>query len=396
VGRPAARRRFALTVRGWVLLACGLVLLGVAWRFSRGDALLVGALLTCAPICSLVTLLPERRRPPLARQVPSRLVHAGQTMTIALVPLGARPLRRGDQVTDRTPLGPVAASPGAAGATYRITLTRRGSYRLGPAQVCHWDPFRLARVRHVAAGATDVAVAPALRPVALPRLTSEDDGPQSGRLTAERVPDPASVRPYQPGDARRLVHWRASLRRRRLMVRGDAPRGTSDVWLVADTVLPGGTWRGSAGRSDPVGPLEDGLALAASLGVALLRRGHRVHLVGTGPGLDRAVFEPSDGTEPLLEAFARAVVTTAEAPGWAAALEPLRRAATPKPVFLVLARVTEARAGVAAGLRRAADPAVAHLVGQAADAEANLPGWSVVREAPGREGSQVRPEAVAA
>jgi uncharacterized protein (DUF58 family) len=382
---PRAPRRVALTGRGVALLAVGLALLAAAQRFERSDALLVGAALAAAPLASFLMAMAERPRPRYARSVPSHLVHEGETIAVLLQAGPGRRRAPRDFVVDLTPSGAVEAVPqGPDGRrlAYQLPLDRRGTYEIGPAISRRVVPMGLARSDHVLAVPTPVAVAPRLHQLAIPRL--HQDAAEAGagrRLTAERVPDPATVRDYRPGDTRRMVHWRATLRRNRLMVRGDAPRAVGEVWLVVDTVRPRQLPHG-ARQADA---FEDGLAIAASLAVRFLRMGNRLRIAETGPRQfpgepgAAARFEPTGGAEPVLRAFAALEPQADDAAGWADQVAGgLAGRGEPVPIFLVFADVTAGRARAAAVLRPLADPAQAYLVGPGAD-PLRAAGWGVSR-----------------
>ncbi|MDR1428372.1 MAG: DUF58 domain-containing protein [Bifidobacteriaceae bacterium] len=313
----------------------------MAIRFERSDALLgaVGAILP--PLAAIVGLLCIRRQPRHVRVLTSGLAYAGELIDVILHPV--RPVSRTAPVLDLTPEGPRFVLPAGDGdGIYALRLYRRGMWTLGPAIVRHADAFGMAWVDDAVASVSQIAVAPRPADVTLPRLSSEERESVGRTLTSDRVVDPATVRDYRPGDPRRLVHWRASLRRDRLMVRGDRPRGHADLWLVVDTVVPP---PGSSGRirrnplDDGVPPLgpqapggvdgeserptrrpergtaenphgrvgagerprldraarvdlaEDALAGATGVAVAAMRAGHRVHLAETGRGRLRKAFE---------------------------------------------------------------------------------------------------------
>ncbi|MDR3202529.1 MAG: DUF58 domain-containing protein [Bifidobacteriaceae bacterium] len=378
----------ALTGRGLALLACGMAFLCAARALERADALVLGAALAAAPLAAFAAAAVERRRPRLNRLLPSRLVHAGESVAVTLLPDPGRRLRPKDLVADLTPSGALEARPVQTARAYRLALDRRGTYGIGPAVIRRLAPMGLARAEHILAQPTEVAVAPRLVAVAAPRLhVDAAEAAQERRLTAERVPDPASVRDYLPGDTRRMVHWRATLRRRRLMVRGDAPRAIADVWIVVDTVVP----PRRPGGPDPADLFEHALSVAASLAVGFLRSGHRVRLAETGPrqfpdqSAPAAVFEPTAGTEPLLKAFAALEPQADDDGAWPSRLlDSVKGRVEPIPMLLVLADVTGERAAAAARLRRLADPAQAYLVGGAAfdrrEALARA-GWGAVEAA---------------
>jgi uncharacterized protein (DUF58 family) len=156
------------------------------------------------------------------------------------------------------------------------------------------------------------------------------------------------------------------------MVRGDAPRQVAEALVVLDTAV-----------ADP-DAFEAAASVAASLGVALLKAGHAVRFLETGPAQlpAPARFAPAGGSEPLLRAFAALERVPGVAEGWEAeSVAELSARAVAEPIFLVLASVGGGRAEAAARLRPHADPALAELVGPEAPAARDAlarAGWAAV------------------
>ncbi|MDR1295078.1 MAG: DUF58 domain-containing protein, partial [Bifidobacteriaceae bacterium] len=263
-----------------MLVGAGLV--SLAFRFDRADVLLAGVAGLAPPLIAIVGLILLPRRPRHTRVLPSTVAFAGEVVRVAFQPADVPRRDAADGVLDLTPDGPHLAIPAAGGQlAYEVALDRRGMWHLGPAVIRHADAFGMAALDDRVAPISEIAVAPRSASVVLPRLTSENRESASRTLSADRVVDLATVREYRHGDPRRLVHWRASLRRDRLMVRGERPRGYGDLWLVVDTVLPP---RAFGSHRERVDGAEDALAVATAAATAGIRAGHRVHLVETGAG----------------------------------------------------------------------------------------------------------------
>src|SRR5690606_29025177 len=82
--------------------------------------------------------------------------------------------------------------------------------------------------------------------------------PQLGNLPA------ATVSEYRPGDSLRHVHWMSTARRGRMMVKELEIEPSGNVWVVLD--LDQRVQQGSG----PMGTLEHGIVVAASLAADLL------------------------------------------------------------------------------------------------------------------------------
>jgi uncharacterized protein (DUF58 family) len=118
----------------------------------------------------------------------------------------------------------------------KVTLTRRGTYRLGALRVRTGDPFGLFRSEMVVGQPTWVVVFPKIHPLPHWRLPpSPVDGttPSRRRLEAS-TPLVSTVRPYVHGDAINRIHWLTSVRHGELHVKEFDLEQTADLWIVLD------------------------------------------------------------------------------------------------------------------------------------------------------------------
>jgi uncharacterized protein (DUF58 family) len=118
---------------------------------------------------------------------------------------------------------------------FHLDAVRRGSYRFGPASLGVRDVVgRLAREEQVGEQ-NSLVVAPAMAAL---RHAGRESAPLGERRTRHSLTvDPslyAGVRPFQPGDSRRLVHWRATARLGSPVSRRLEPARGRDVVLVVD------------------------------------------------------------------------------------------------------------------------------------------------------------------
>jgi hypothetical protein len=127
---------------------------------------------------------------------------------------------------------------GAAMGTYRITIFRRGKYRLGPLRISTRFPLGLVRGHVTISAPAELIVSPRMG-----RLLP----PWSYLLEAELVGDERrhphrgmtegdyyGLRPWQQGDSLRWVHWRTTAKLSRPMVRQFERRRGRDVAFVLD------------------------------------------------------------------------------------------------------------------------------------------------------------------
>lgn len=170
---------------------------------------------------------------------------------------------------------------------------RRGVFRLGPWDVVSGDPFGLFEVRWTFPQARTLVVYPRivrLPPLTLPRGRASGVARERRHTFHEDV-TVTGVRPYQPGDAWRRIHWRATAHHGRLMARLFDIEPSGDVWLVLD--LDGRVQAGEEERSTE----EYMVVLATSLAARLLQEGRAVG--GLWAGRYPAWVPPREGTAHL-------------------------------------------------------------------------------------------------
>jgi len=344
----------------------GLVLAVVT---ERRDVLLVSICLALAVVLAVVALVLGRRPLALQRQVPLVPVPAGTNLPIVLRTAAGQ---ASEPVFDIGEWGATAAPPTGPGVmAYWRRFDRRGVWPVGPAVVQRTAPLGMARLSLVVAPPDQVLVAPNLihLPVGRLRFDVAEHSAQTSAIGPREV-DPGAVRPYQSGDPRAKVHWRATARRGELMVRQDKPLATTDVWVVLDTAV--GVNTGAA--------FELAVAAAASLVVKLMAQNHRVHLL-TSSGLSAGPFDQTGGRDPVMVAFACLTSSQSELDGWLDALTgALPDRGGQVPVYVVLCQpVRPATADWLPRLRALAEPAGAVLVPAAAAAAPKLrtAGWQV-------------------
>uniref|UniRef100_A0A7C5VY47 DUF58 domain-containing protein n=1 Tax=Thermomicrobium roseum TaxID=500 RepID=A0A7C5VY47_THERO len=163
---------------------------------------------------------------------------------------------------------------------YQARPIRRGYYRFGPARLTTGDPFGLARARLEVAPAGTLIVYPEVRPV-------ESFGLPAERPLGDATPlhplleDPLriqGVRPYQPGDSPRQIHWRASARLGELQTRLLERTATPALALFLDVNTFEHFWEGIR-----PGELEWAISLTASLAAWGIDQGYQVGLWVNAP-----------------------------------------------------------------------------------------------------------------
>ena len=118
----------------------------------------------------------------------------------------------------------------------RTRCIHRGLYHLGPTAVLTGDPFGLFRVSKVFTQVTELLVYPPTVPLSSFGIPESElpGGTQTQRRAYHTTPNAAGLRDYMPGDPVNRIHWAASARMQKLIVKEFELDPTSDVWIVLD------------------------------------------------------------------------------------------------------------------------------------------------------------------
>ncbi|GGC92834.1 membrane protein [Tersicoccus solisilvae] len=333
--RPVGRRtparsvdgvRRPLTRRGWCFLAVGVAVLLAAQLLGRRDLLSLGVFLLLLPVAGLLYLRWSRPVLSARRWFEPEQAEVGRPVRVHLAVdgtvHGVRALAQEDvdpalgaPLRFRVPDPGQAPATGRTGGTgrgqpvhsryrYELHPTRRGVYTAGPLRLRRQDPFGMT-ARHVLTGDAD--------PVLVrPRLVDLRGGQEEGwrdarglvpavRTTAHTDVD-VSTRDYHPGDPIRRVHWPASARHGKLMVRQELSTTTPPAVLLIDDRIGAHLSRTGAAFAPAPGSGElvtsDGFELLVSLGLSVAAELSRV-------GAD-VVVRSADG-RPLLETSPTAI-----------------------------------------------------------------------------------------
>ena len=283
--------RRGLTRRGWALAAVG-VLAALVGLVGGGDGWQrVGLLLLGLVAISLLVVMRTRVGLRATREIDPGRVAVDHETTVHLdvrsstfVPAGM--LRLEDTVPGAGSSRPrfVIDRGGARWSrriTYRLRPRHRGLLAVGPLTVFVEDPFGLVVTRRTLADSTPVVVTPTVVPLPPIRIPGEwsGSGESRPRSIAAAGEEDVTVRPYQRGDDRRRVHWRASARHSQLMVRNEEQPWQSRATLVLDNRTAAHSARVPGRQTPQSSSMEWAVSAAASIGAHLLTRGYAVRLV---------------------------------------------------------------------------------------------------------------------
>lgn len=277
-----------LSIRGRVLLACGIVLTVIALGVGQQDLAWVGLILVLLPVLGLLLVMSTRMRMGCARTVrPSRCTLGEELEVVttlersAGLPVG---ILRFEESVPRAlgerPRFAVHTLSGSWIRTVRYTLTgnARGRYEVGPMLVRACDPFGTARADHRFSSSSQVMVTPKV--YALGAIGSTSGPTRSGEATPEQVgsqgQDDVLIREYRQGDDLRRVHWRSTAHLGDLMVRREEQSWDPAVSVLLDS--RGDRHAGAGAESS----FEWAVSAAASICTHMLDRGYRVRLADAG------------------------------------------------------------------------------------------------------------------
>lgn len=389
LARAAARRAWSVlrpvlavvSPVGWVVAAVALAAVVTAALLGWPEFLYLGLTLAAALVVAVLFLLGRARYRVLVELQPRRVV-AGERAFGRLVVANAGSGRSAASRLD-LPVGrgraefvvPALPAGGEHEELFAVPTERRAVIVAGPAESVRGDALGLVRRTVRWADPVELFVHPRtvrLAPSAS-GLVRDLEGETTRTITDDDLAFHA-LRPYEPGDDRRRVHWRTTARTGTLMVRQFQETRRSEMLLVQLTDRAG-----YAGGDE----FELAVSITASIGAQVLREGTRLHVASDRLRLRTATretllddcsrLEPLDLGAPAAREVVRAATRRLAAPsvlvvvaGSATPLAELRAIGTlyrgDTRVVVLRAEVgAEPRVGVVADLRTVTIGALAEL-----------------------------------
>lgn len=236
-----------LTLRGWAVALTGIALLVVARIFGSGPVEQFGFALVVLPLIALAVVRLGKHDLEVTRRTTPERVRAGSKVNVTLeirnrgrgpAPLLLLEDRVPSDVAGRARFALHGVEPrGVRYASYELRPPRRGHYEVGPLTLTSTDPFGLARLVSGAAPRSSVLVHPRVEPLALPRDLGDR---RSLAISALRQPigaqgeDFYTLREYNEGEDLRKVHWPATAKRGRYMIRQEETPWHTRATVVFD------------------------------------------------------------------------------------------------------------------------------------------------------------------
>lgn len=177
-----------------------------------------------------------------------------------------------------------------------LQFLRRGVHSYGQTRLRSSYPFGLVQVERWIHLAGEVVVYPAVYPASPPQVSGHDTllgGKLKGRRLAASGAVFAGVRPWQPGDSLKQIHWQSSAKGQGFMVKTFDEELSGRVSIIVDS--------GDSGNRTA---LDDGVRAAGSLLFASLEAGNHAELVELGT-LAHHLIPPFTTNEHLLDLLAR-------------------------------------------------------------------------------------------
>lgn len=195
----------------------------------------------------------------------------------------------------------------------KVTLLRRGTYRLGRLKVRTGDPFGLFTTEMTVGQPTSVVVFPRVVPLPNWRLpASPVDGSTPTRRRFEAAsPLITGIRPYAHGDAINKIHWLSSVRHGELHVKEFDLEQTADLWILLDLERAAHLGVGETASVEAAVTATASIAiqtLSANRAVGLSASARRLHVLTPDRGqrveqklLHLLANVQADGAHPLAE-----------------------------------------------------------------------------------------------
>ena len=299
-----------LTRNGWTVAALAVVSLGLGWWLGYVELIsLALAFVLCLALAGVWLVL--RPRLEVQRELMPNKVSEGDgaagVLTVRNVGrrrcppiLALEGFEHGSVAIPMAGLAPNATHV----ASYRLPTDRRGCYAVGPLRIGHADPFGLVSRSQTYGAEATLWVYPRIHRVSpVPTGRSQDlEGPTSTGAPRGGIAF-HSLRPYEPGDDPRLIHWRSTARTGSLMVRHTVVTNEPRILVILDT--------SSASYSDD--SFEDAVRVAASLVAAAAERRFPTDFRTTG-GVTASIDPAGHGRTDVLDKLA-IVQPTSDDPG---------------------------------------------------------------------------------
>ena len=279
------------TRQGWTIAVAAVAAIVVGRVFAILELFVIGAGLAFAVVLAVLAVQLHRPVLSITRWAHPSVLTVGDTGRVDLLVENHGSIRS-PRVDLSEPVGTTTSAhmtiaplrvDGQVTAGYRVPATRRGVLQVGPALLERRDLLGLASRSHIAAGATDITVAPQTFELPMPSLGHGVLGRHLLALSQRVGPGEFhSLRDYVAGDETRSIHWKASARSEELKVRQHEAQGVRRCIIVLDR--DGDAYPAPLTDAD-ADVFERAITAAGSLVISAERAGLTTRFV-TGGGID--------------------------------------------------------------------------------------------------------------
>lgn len=236
-----------MSIRFILSFIAAMVLLFTALSTGSAPLLLGGVVLLLLLLLGVVSVLLARHTLQISTLMNGTMVRRGEDVALTVE------VRHGSIL----PIGPIAlemaATPDApertlqlnvaGGKHQRVSLTFHAAHvgltTPGVKAVQLRDMFGFFSLRmETAQHLGDLLVLPASFPVTELKFSPGDSGLETMARATEDASNPSDIRPYQPGDALKKIHWKLSLRKREIMVRRFEEPVLPEALIIMDCSPP--------------------------------------------------------------------------------------------------------------------------------------------------------------
>lgn len=231
------------TRQGWTIAVAAMVAIVIGRVFAILELFVIGAGLAAAVAVAVLSVQLHRPELSITRWAHPSVLTVGDTGRVDLL-VENRGSLRSPRVDLSEPVGTTNSAHMTIAplrvdeqvtAGYRVPATRRGVLQVGPALLERRDLLGLASRSQIAAGATDITVAPQTFELPMPSLGHGVLGRHLLALSQRVGPGEFhSLRDYVTGDEPRSIHWKASARSEELKVRQHEAQGVRRCIVVLD------------------------------------------------------------------------------------------------------------------------------------------------------------------
>lgn len=217
-----------MSIRLTVSILIALVMLFTALSTGSAPLLLGGVVLLLLMITGWLSVTMAERTIRIHTLMAGQSVRRGENVSMTLEVqhgsfLPIAPIVLELAATPDAPEQTLQLSP-AQGRNQQVTLTFHAAHvgltTPGIKAVQLRDLFGFFRLRKESSEQLgDLLVLPTVFPVEAIKFSPGDSGLETMARATEDASSPSDIRPYQPGDSLKKIHWKLSLRKRELMVR---------------------------------------------------------------------------------------------------------------------------------------------------------------------------------